>query len=69
MPEGEKENATEKFQIITKLYGVLVNEDKRQLFDKEGVILDACDDILPMPTFQINNNHIEECKHKFIGMK
>lgn len=69
VPDSEKNVATKKFQILTKLYGVLGNKEKRVLYDKNGEINDANDDGLPMPTHQIVNNHVDECKRLFVGKK
>lgn len=69
VPDSEKKLATKKFQILTKLYSVLGNEEKRVLYDKNGNINDANQDGLPMPTHQIVNNHVDECKRLFVGKK
>lgn len=68
VPACEKANSTEKFQLLSKLYNVLSNRDSRQLYDEKGVINDAGIDNLPVPTYRIDANHIEECKLEFIGM-
>lgn len=43
--DSEKAEATKKFQVLGKLYDVLVNEEKRTLYDEQGIVEDD-DDIL-----------------------
>ncbi|KAH8295497.1 hypothetical protein KR018_012313 [Drosophila ironensis] len=40
VPEEQKEEATEKFKVLSKLYQVLTNDQKRALYDEQGVIDD-----------------------------
>lgn len=42
--EEEKERATEKFKILSKLHQVLSDKDKRALYDEQGIIEDDDDD-------------------------
>lgn len=42
--EGEKERATEKFKILSKLHQILSDKDKRALYDGQGIIEDDDDD-------------------------
>ena len=42
---SEKAEATKKFQVLGKLYDVLSNEEKRALYDEQGIVEDD-DDIL-----------------------
>lgn len=66
--EAERGAATRKFQVLSKLYGVLTNIEKKRLFDEEGIIKDdGEDETLPSPTFLITPAHIENCKRLFIG--
>lgn len=66
--ESGREAATRKFQVLSKLYGVLTNTEKKKLFDEKGIIKDDGDDeLLPAPTFLITPAHIENCKRLFIG--
>lgn len=44
--DGEKEEATEKFKILSKIYSVLSDKDKRTLYDEKGIIDDEDDDSL-----------------------
>lgn len=41
--ENEKEEATEKFKILTKLHGVLTDTNSRALYDEQGIIDDDGD--------------------------
>lgn len=41
--EDEKEIATEKFKILTKLHGILTDKDKKALYDEQGIIDDDSD--------------------------
>lgn len=34
--EGEKEEATEKFQTLGKVYSVLSDKEKRKIYDETG---------------------------------
>uniref|UniRef100_A0A1B0G9M0 J domain-containing protein n=1 Tax=Glossina morsitans morsitans TaxID=37546 RepID=A0A1B0G9M0_GLOMM len=45
VPEEEKVSATEKFKVLSKVYQVLIDKDKRELYDEQGII-DDDDDIL-----------------------
>lgn len=42
---SEKVEATKKFQVLGKLYSVLTNEEKRALYDEQGIVEDE-DDII-----------------------
>lgn len=46
VPEEEKESATEKFKVLSKIYSVLSDKDKRSLYDEKGTIDDDDDDSL-----------------------
>lgn len=39
----EKELATEKFQVLSKLYTILTDDNKRALYDEQGIIYDDND--------------------------
>lgn len=41
--ESEKEDATEKFKVLSKIYAVLSDKDKRALYDEQGIIDDDDD--------------------------
>lgn len=41
--DNEKEEATEKFKVLTKIHGVLVDAKKKKLFDQQGIIDDDSD--------------------------
>jgi len=36
VPDEEKENATEKFQTLGKVYSILSVEEKRKIYDETG---------------------------------
>lgn len=38
--EGDKEEATEKFKVLTKINGVLTDPNKKAIYDEQGVIDD-----------------------------
>lgn len=44
VPENEKEIATEKFKVLSKLQTLLTDKDKRALYDEKGVIDDDDDE-------------------------
>lgn len=44
--EEDKEEATEKFKVLSKIHSVLSDKDKRALYDEKGVIDDDDDDSL-----------------------
>lgn len=70
MVETEKEMATRKFQILSKLNGVLTNPEKKKIFDETGTIKDDDNDnVLPVPTFLITSAHVENCKQLYVGKK
>lgn len=41
--ESEKEDATEKFKVLSKIYAILSDKDKRALYDEQGIIDDDDD--------------------------
>lgn len=41
VPENEKEEATEKFKVLTKINSVLSNSMKRAMYDEQGSIDDG----------------------------
>lgn len=43
VPEDEKELATEKFKVLTKLHLTLTTKDKRALYDEQGIVGDDDD--------------------------
>lgn len=40
VPEAQKEESTEKFKVLSKIYQVLTDPQRRALFDEQGVIDD-----------------------------
>ncbi|XP_065919628.1 dnaJ homolog subfamily C member 9-like [Dysidea avara] len=42
---SEKDEATKKFQVLGKLYGILTDKEKRALYDEQGIVDDE-DDII-----------------------
>lgn len=44
VPEDEKELATEKFKVLSKINSVLTDKDKKALYDESGVIDDDDED-------------------------
>lgn len=38
--ENEKEKSTEKFKVLTKINSILINPNKRAIYDEHGVIED-----------------------------
>lgn len=67
VPSAKKEMATARFQVLTKLYDVLMDQKRRDLYDAEGVIADEKSACMPMPTYKITSDHIAACKAKFVG--
>lgn len=53
VPESEKANATEKFKLLSKLYQILTDKEKRKLYDEQGIIDD--DDDLENLDAKLNN--------------
>lgn len=45
VPEAQKEAATEKFKLLSKLYQILTDKDKRALYDEQGIIDDDDDNL------------------------
>lgn len=43
--DGDKEEATEKFKVLTKIHGVLTDPSKKALYDEQGVIDDDDGDL------------------------
>ncbi|XP_063704790.1 J domain-containing protein CG6693-like [Culicoides brevitarsis] len=44
VPEEEKDVATEKFKVLTKLHLTLTTKDKRALYDEQGIVGDDDDE-------------------------
>ncbi|XP_058062003.1 J domain-containing protein CG6693 [Anopheles bellator] len=44
VPEEDKKNATERFKVLSKLYGVLTDKDKRAIYDERGIVDDDGED-------------------------
>lgn len=44
VPEDEKELATEKFKVLSKINSVLTDKEKKSLYDESGVIDDDDED-------------------------
>lgn len=72
--ESEKEEATEKFKVLTKINAVLTDPNKKALYDEQGIIDDDGDTdcnwlklwrefFKPITTTDIENFH-----QKYIGM-
>ncbi|XP_049545748.1 J domain-containing protein CG6693 [Anopheles darlingi] len=40
VPEDDKQTATERFKVLSKLYSVLTDKDKRALYDERGIVDD-----------------------------
>ncbi|XP_073837091.1 J domain-containing protein CG6693 [Musca autumnalis] len=45
VPESQKKDATEKFKLLSKLYQILTDKDKRALYDEQGIIDDDDDNL------------------------
>ncbi|KAM8923842.1 dnaJ homolog subfamily C member 9 [Pelodytes ibericus] len=45
VPEGEKEGATLKFQILGKVYAVLSDAEQKALYDEQGIVDEEADSI------------------------
>lgn len=45
VPEAQKKDATEKFKLLSKLYQILTDKDKRALYDEQGIIDDDDDNL------------------------
>lgn len=41
--KNEKKESTEKFKILTKIHGILVDSEKKKLYDEQGIIDDDND--------------------------
>jgi DnaJ homolog subfamily C member 9 len=44
VPEAEKEEATEKFKVLAKINEVLSDDNRRALYDQQGIIDDDDDE-------------------------
>lgn len=73
VPEGEKEIATEKFKILTKLQSILTDKDKKALYDQQGIIDDDGDsDVSWLEMWRqffkpITTTDIDNFKREYIG--
>lgn len=43
--EADKEEATEKFKILTKIHGVLTDPPRKALYDEQGIVDDDDGDL------------------------
>lgn len=73
VPEAEKEIATEKFKILTKLQTILTDKDKKALYDEQGIIDDDGDaDVSWLEMWRqffkpITTSDIDNFKKEYIG--
>lgn len=71
--DGEKEIATEKFKVLTKLHTILTDKEKRALYDEQGTIDDDGDsDVSWLEKWRqffkpITKNDIDNFKNEYIG--
>lgn len=71
--EAEKDVATEKFKILTKVHAILTDKDKKALYDEQGIIDDdgdgdVCWTDLWRQFFQpITTTDIDNFKNTYIG--
>ena len=72
--ESEKEEATEKFKVLTKLNAVLTDSDKKALYDQQGIIdddseSDRCNWLEQWRAFfkPITTTDIDNFKQNYIG--
>lgn len=71
--EAEKEIATEKFKILTKLHTTLTDKDKKALYDEQGIIDDDGDsDVSWLDMWRqffkpITTTDIDNFKKEYIG--
>lgn len=72
--ESEKEEATEKFKVLTKINAVLTDSDKKALYDQQGIIDDdgeaECNWLKMWREFfkPITTTDIENFHQSYIGM-
>lgn len=72
--ESEKEEATEKFKVLTKINTVLTDSDKKALYDQQGIIDDdsetECNWMKLWREFfkPITTSDIEKFHQNYIGM-
>ncbi|XP_063291090.1 dnaJ homolog subfamily C member 9 [Pelobates fuscus] len=45
VPDGEKEEATLKFQVLGKVYAVLSDQEQRALYDEQGIVDEEAESI------------------------
>uniref|UniRef100_A0A336M8D6 CSON013587 protein n=1 Tax=Culicoides sonorensis TaxID=179676 RepID=A0A336M8D6_CULSO len=75
VPEEEKEVATEKFKVLTKLHLTLTTKDKRALYDEQGIIGDDDDEAFGSSWLEtwrqffkpINEEDISNYEKNYIG--
>lgn len=73
VPEEEKDLATEKFKVLSKIFDVLTDSSKKTLYDERGIIDDDDCSISTLMDWwakifkPITINDIEEYKTKYIG--
>lgn len=61
-PDKESEEiSTKKFQILTKVYNILVDAKKRSLYDEAGIVNE------PYQTFIVTDAELHDCVDKFAG--
>lgn len=58
MPEAEKKESTEKFKILAKIHETLSDENKRNLYDQQGIVGDDDDE-------KFGSSWLEAFKHLF----
>ena len=58
VPDEEKEQATERFKVLAKIHEVLSDDNRRALYDEQGIIDDDDDE-------KFGSSWLEAFKHLF----
>lgn len=74
VPEEEKKEATEKFKVLAKINEALSDDNRRALYDEQGIIDDDDDEKLScwLEAFKnlfkpISDSDIDNYKKEFVG--
>lgn len=63
LSDGTTINTSEKFQILHKAYEVLMDAEKRKLYDTRGIVVNETS-----KSYVVTDAQFEECREKYAGI-
>lgn len=59
--QNDKDLSTQKFQVLSKVYEILTDKEKKTLYDETGLVDE------PYPIYTATDAQREDCKNKYAG--